>query len=222
MISDYMSQNRLVLNSEKTHLLVMTSARNHKRHENYGITLDTGTEIIEPGSEEKLLGGHVTNDLKWNSHVRDNKRSLINILTSRVNALKKISMYTSFKTRKMVANGVVLSHLTYFIQLYGGCSGELISALQLVQNKAARAVTKLDRSTQVSKLLLQCGWMSIRQMIFYHSLLLLYKTKKNKKPGYIFSKINDKFPRRTRLAAAEGIRDSRNFRSALAQASFIP
>ena len=222
LISDYMSKNRLILNSEKTHLLIMTSARNHRSHGNYGITLDTGTEVIEPGTEEKLLGGLISNDLRWNSHVRDNKRSLINILTSRVNALQKISMYTSFKTRKMVANGVVLSHLTYFIQLYGGCSGELISALQLLQNKAARAVTKLDRYTPVSKLLLQCGWMSVRQMISYHSLLLLYKTKQTKKPGYIFSKISSKFPRRTRLATTEGIKDSRHFKSSLAQASFIP
>ena len=58
-ISDYMSKNKLVLNSDKTHLLIMTSARNHKSHGNYGITLDTGTEIIEPGNEEKLLGGHM-------------------------------------------------------------------------------------------------------------------------------------------------------------------
>ena len=107
-----MSKNRLILNSDKTHLLIMTSARNHRSHGNYGITLDTGTEVIEPGTEEKLLVGLISNDLRWNSHVRDNKRSLINILTSRANALQKIS---SFKTRKMVVNGVVLSHLTYFI-----------------------------------------------------------------------------------------------------------
>ena len=54
----------------------------------------------------------------------------MNILTSRVNALQKISMYSSFKTRKMVANGVVLSHLTYFIQIYVGCSA-VGSSLQL-------------------------------------------------------------------------------------------
>ena len=125
-----MSKNKLVLNSDKTHLMIMTSARNHKSHGNYGITLDTGTEIIEPGNEEKLLGGHIKNELKWNSHIRDNKRSLMNILTSRVNALQKISMYSSFKTRKMVANGVVLSHLTYFIQIYVGCSA-VGSSLQL-------------------------------------------------------------------------------------------
>ena len=47
-IAAYMSQNNLILNSDKTHLLVMTSARNHLNHQNFGITLDTGTDIIEP------------------------------------------------------------------------------------------------------------------------------------------------------------------------------
>ena len=107
----------------------------------------------------------------------------------------------------MVANGIVLSNLTYLIQLYGGCSEELLSSLQVLQNKAARAVTKLDRTTPVPTLLLQCGWMSVRQMISYHSLLLLHRAKQTKKPGYIFSKINDKFTRSTRLATTEGIKN---------------
>ena len=59
-------------------------------------------------------------------------------------------------------------------------------------------------------------------MISYHSLLLLYKSKQTKKPGYIFSKINNRFLRKTRLATTEGIRDNRHFKTFLAQASFIP
>ena len=222
MIADYMGRNKLILNSDKTHLLVMTSSRSHRNHHNFGITLDTGTEIIEPGCEERLLGGIITNDMKWNGHVRDSEKSLIQILTSRINALCKVSAYSSFKTRKMIANGVVLSHLTYLIQLYGGCSEQLISSLQILQNKSARLVTKLDGSTPIATLLLQCGWMSVRQMIAYHSILLLHKSKQNKKPGYIYSKISTKFERRTRLGTTGGIKDMRNFGSTLAQASFLP
>ena len=58
-ISDYMSKNKLILKSAKTHLLIMTSARNQTSHGNFEITLDTGTEIIGPRTEEKLLGGHI-------------------------------------------------------------------------------------------------------------------------------------------------------------------
>ena len=95
----------------------MTPAENHQNHQNFGITLDTGTEIIEPKSDERLLGGRISNDMKWNCHIRDNKQSLIAILTSRINAMSKMSTYSSFKNRKMIANGVVMSYMTYLIQV---------------------------------------------------------------------------------------------------------
>ena len=177
MIADYMAKNKLVLNSDKTHLLVMTSSRSHHVHQNFGITLDSGAEIIEPGHEERLLGGIITNDMKWNGHVRDSDKSLSKILTSRINALSKVSAYSSFKTRKMIANGVVLSHLTYLVQLYGGCNEQLILSLQILQNKAARLVTQLDGYTPIATLLLQFGWQSLRKMVAYHSLNLLHKSK---------------------------------------------
>ena len=94
--------------------------------------------------------------MKWNDHVRDSENSLTRILTSRINALTKVSAYSSFKTRKMIANGTVISHITYLIQLYGGCSDQLLSSLQVLQNKAARLVTKLDWRTATSTLMLQC------------------------------------------------------------------
>ena len=93
---------------------------------------------------------------------------------------------------------------------------------RVLQNKAGRLVTKLDWRTPTSTLMLQCEWLSIRQMIAYHSLLLLFKTKQTRKPGYIFSKINHKFNQRTRLATMGGIRDIRRFETTLAQASFLP
>ena len=56
-ISEYMSQNKLVLNTDKTHLIIMTSSKKHRTHNDYNILLNTGSEIIEPIKCEKLLGG---------------------------------------------------------------------------------------------------------------------------------------------------------------------
>ena len=222
VIADYMGKNKLILNSDKTHLLVLTSASNHRLHGNFNITLDTGNEIIEPRSEDRLLGGIISSNLKWKSHIQDHQQSLSAILTSKINALSKISAYSSFKTRKTIANGVVMSYLTYLIQLYGGCSEYLLTGLQVQQNKAARLVTRLGWGTPTRALLLQCGWLSVRQMVVYHSLLLLFKSKQTGKPEYIYSKINNKFTRVTRLATFGGIKDDRRFESSLAQSSFIP
>ena len=221
-IAEHMSQNKLILNSEKTHLLVMSSERKHQKYGDFGITLDTGNEVIKPKSEEKLLGGIVSNNLLWNKHIKDGQKSLSAILTLRINALGKVSRFCSFKNRKLIANGIVLSHITYLVQLYGGCSDYLLSGLQVLQNRAARMVTRLGWYTPTETLLRQCWWLSIRQMIEYHSLLLIYKTRSSRKPNYIFSIISKKFERRTRLSTTEGIRDSRGFKTLLANKSFLP
>ena len=39
VIAQYMDKNKLILNGDKTHLLVMTSARKHLNHHNFGIYL---------------------------------------------------------------------------------------------------------------------------------------------------------------------------------------
>ena len=111
-VADYMANNRLKLNSDKTHLLIM--------HQHFGIKLDTGQEEIEPTEHEKLLGAHISNDFKWNNHLRDNEKSPFKFLTSRINGLSKISYLASFKNRKMIANGIVMSLIVYLIQVYGG------------------------------------------------------------------------------------------------------
>ena len=200
-IAKYMDKNRLILNSEKTNLLIMTSARKHANHQDFGIYLDTGSEHILPLNEEKLLGVNLSNCLSWNKHVRDTKQSLVSTLTSRINALAKICQYTSFINRKMVANGIVMSYLTYLIPLYGGCPEYLLTGLQTLQNRAARLVTNSNWYTPSSIMLSQIGWLNVRQMIIFHSLVLVFKTKQDKKPVYLYNKISTRFNVETRLAA---------------------
>ena len=72
----YMNSNKLVLNTDKTHLLVMCSKSNHRKNGDFGITLNTGTEVIDPIPSEKLLGGYISSDFTWNNHIRDNPNSL--------------------------------------------------------------------------------------------------------------------------------------------------
>ena len=96
----------------------MASKAQHMVHGNYGVELDTGNEIIQPQDHECLLGCKTSCDLTWKEHLQDNECSLHQQITSRTNALKIISFSASFKTLKMIANGVVLSQIIYAIQLW--------------------------------------------------------------------------------------------------------
>ena len=122
----------------------------------------------------------------------------------------------------MIANGIVMSYLTYLIPLYGGCPEYLLTALQVLQNRAARQVTKSNWATSSSAMLLQVGWLNVRQMIVFHSLVLLFKAKLERKPFYLYDQISATFNMNTRLAVNNGIRETRRVKSTLAKQSFIP
>ena len=57
-LSTFMRNNRLVLNSDKTHVLIMASASKHRKHGNFNVSLNTGREIVEPIESEYLLGAN--------------------------------------------------------------------------------------------------------------------------------------------------------------------
>ena len=64
-----------------------------------------------------------------------------------------------------------------------------------MQNRAARTITKLGWFTPIKTLLEQCNWLSIKQLIFYHTALQVWKVKASECPVYI----NNKFkPSNTR------------------------
>ena len=121
----------------------------------------------------------------------------------------------------MIAEGIIISKIIYVITVYGSCSEYLLSCLQIVQNTAARCVTRLRWNTQVSVLLLQCGWLSVRQMVFFHTMVQVFKTRLERKPVYLYDKLSKSFSYRTRLASENGIRETETIKSDLRKKGFV-
>ena len=199
-LADYMGDTGLVINDEKTHLLVMGTRKDaDKRSE---VKVETGTVTITPVPTEKLLGLHIHESLKFSEHCRDNENSLFKKLIPRMNALKMLSKNASFKTRLMVANATIMSTLAYMMPVWGGAEDFIIRTAQVMQNRAARIVTKLSWFTPQRILLQQTNWLSIQQMIYYHTILQIWRTRAHGKPKYLKIKFNRRFNYRTRGVAA--------------------
>ena len=170
-----------------------------------------GTHLIKPSETEKLLGGLFHQSLNWKVHIRDHKCSLLNQLIGRMNGLRKICRNASFKTRLMIANGVVMSKLTYLINLWGGAPQYLLNVLQIQQLVAARLVYSGDCSRwSKRKLLTTVGWLSVKQLIFYHTVLQAHKTLSSGLPRPLFYNLSTEYPRLTRSATAGQIRQTTN------------
>ena len=208
ILAEFLTDNKLKVNDDKTHLLVMTTRQKRRHVPTSNITITTPTATITPSTEERLLGVHIHQDLRWREQILDNKDSLIKSLNKRQGALKKLSKVASPQTIKKIADGLFMSKLIYLMPVWGGCENYLIKSLQVVQNKVARTVTKLDKFTSTKNLLKACSWMSVRQLVCYHSVVQLQKTLQHKTPIYLHQKVTTggNFPYGTRLAASGQLR----------------
>jgi hypothetical protein len=122
----------------------------------------------------------------------------------------------------MIANGIVISRIIYVIQVWGGTNEYLLKMLQVLQNKAARFVTKLDIFTSHKKLLQQCGWLSVKQLVEYHSLVLIFKTKLEEKPAFLNKTLFlQKFNYKTRAATSGSVVFNHSISWDIAKMAFI-
>ena len=211
IISDYMAANHLVINAEKTHLIVKGTKKTAARRNQ--VSPVAGDHIIKHSRTEKLLGANICEDLKWKEHLLSNEHSVVRQLTSRINGLTKICARGSPGTRLKVANGIFNSKLCYMIELWGGCEGYLLNSLQILQNRAARAVTRKFWFTPTRVLLADCGWLSVRQLVSYHTILSAHKMVTSGKPLYMHNALSTIHPLRTRQATGGQIRIGENLTS---------
>ena len=143
------------------------------------------------------------------------------LLISRINALKMVSYGVSFKTRKMLANSLIISRLIYVIQLWGGTSEFLLNILQVIQNSAARTVTRRGWFTPQLILLRETGWLSVRQLAAYHNMVMVFKMKNTGKPVCFQEIVKKPFPYETRQATGNGIVENQCISRDITKKAFV-
>ena len=101
---------------------------------------------------------------------------------------------------------------------------DLLDLLQTLQNKAARIVCNQGIYTPVRKLLENCGWMSMRQLVSYHRMLLMYSIRKEGKPKYFVEKFcgDNDHKYKTRFVEDAGVKKQRILKNEDSRSSFVP
>ena len=143
-----------------------------------------GLKLVEADEKfELLLGCQLQNNLKWHKQIIE----LVKELKKRLVGLQVLKYILPYGTRKSLTHGIFNSVLVYCLPLFGGCDIGEIKQLQVIQNKAAQVVThsppRANRDAMYDKL----QWLSINQLITYHTLLTVYKIRQSGEPEYLAS-----------------------------------
>ena len=106
------------------------------------------------------------------------------------------------------------------MNVWGGCTNQLLNALQVCQNRAARVITRNDWSVGSEANLRQLEWLNCKQLVFYFSALQMFKIRKFRSPASLSDMYDWHYNYRTRAAAAGLVKPVGTARLTLAKDSF--
>ena len=72
----------------------------------------------------------------------------------------------------------------------GGCSKSELDSIQVLQNRAARFVLNYPPRSNRAQMFNKLGWLTVRQIAAYHSLVLVHQIRISKEPEYLAAKLN--------------------------------
>ena len=109
-MKNYFENNRLLLNPNKTEVIIFDKKSRNRLSENIEI-LDS---IIPVTDTVKVLGLSVQNDLTWKAHTE----SMIRNLQYRTGILKRLRSILTPKQLEIIAQGLIVSKLRYGLSVY--------------------------------------------------------------------------------------------------------
>ncbi len=105
-------------------------------------------------------------------------------------------MLTVSDAEKLV-HAFMTSRLDYCNALLGGCPASSINKLQIVQNAAARVLTRSRKYDYITPILQSLHWLPIKFRISYKIVLLAYKALNYLAPAYLTNLLSRYNPTRS-------------------------
>ncbi len=181
-IQDWCLQNLLLLNPDKTHLMVYgTRQLLAKLPSDFSLSL-LGEDLI-PGDVVKDLGLTFDRNLHFNDHIVKVTASCMSIL-GQINRIKHV-----FTTELLIIiiNALVFSKLFYCSSVWSSTSGKNIKKLQYIQNFAARIISGHRKYDHVTPILKELHWLPVKEHLYYRDAVLAFKCMNGMVPEYLSS-----------------------------------
>ena len=165
-IKNWMTSNFLLLNSDKTEVIVLGPKHLRNSLSNDITTLDGIT--VASSSTVRNLGVMFDQDMSFNSHIKQISRTAFFHLRN----ISKIRHILSQTDAEKLIHAFVSSRLDYCNSLLSGCPNKSLKTLQLIQNAAARVLTRTNIRDHISPVLASLHWLPVKSRIEFKSFSL--------------------------------------------------
>uniref|UniRef100_A0A672G1H3 Reverse transcriptase domain-containing protein n=1 Tax=Salarias fasciatus TaxID=181472 RepID=A0A672G1H3_SALFA len=175
-IKQWLSKNSLQLNADKTETLIFAPDVSIP-----GIKQYLGDLGQSAKSSLRNLGVFFDKDMSLAEHCKQLTRNCF----FQLRKISKLRKMVSFNDLELIIHAFVSSRLDYCNSLFSCLNKKELSRLQLVQNSAARILTRTNRWTRISPILKELHWLPVSYRVNFKILVLTFRALHDQAPSYI-------------------------------------
>uniref|UniRef100_A0A3P9CSH2 Reverse transcriptase domain-containing protein n=1 Tax=Maylandia zebra TaxID=106582 RepID=A0A3P9CSH2_9CICH len=188
-VSDWLSNNYLVLNMNKTETMIIAPPDLYSKI----------SQVLAPFCSSakpniRNLGVIFDSSLGLDSHVKSLSRSCFFHLRN----ISKLRHMVSLAELEKIVHAFVSSRLDYCNSLFTSLDKSCRSRLQAIQNAAARLLTRSSKRAHITPILCSLHWLPIDFRIHFKIIVLTYRALNGQAPDYL-SKLLTKYTTARRL-----------------------
>ena len=198
-IRNWCFDNQLLLNPEKTKLIIFGSRQMATKVEDFRLSL-LGKELV-PVKVVKDLGIILDSKLTYNEHII----TTVSACMKRLGQINRVKHAFDQRTLIMIINSLVFSKLFYCSNVWSNTTECNLDKLQAVQNFACRIISGARKFDHITPILKRLQWLPVRDQLNYRQAIMCFKCMTGSAPGYLteqFIKRSNVSKRSTRNAQA--------------------
>ncbi|XP_037631145.1 uncharacterized protein LOC119491325, partial [Sebastes umbrosus] len=210
-VNNWMCQNFLQLNKDKTEVVVFGAKK-----ERLKVSAHLQFVMLKSSDQARNLGVVMDSDLSFNSHIKTITKTAFYHLKN----IARIRGLMSQQDLEKLVHAFIFSRLDYCNSVFTGLPKKSIRQLQLIQNAAARVLTKTKKGDHISPVLRSLHWLPVSQKIDFKILLLVYKALNGLGPKYISDLLLCYEPSRPLRSSGSGLLSVPRVRTKHAEGAF--